>query len=67
MGCGVGFLAGLFGVGGGIIMVPILIFSYEHFGVPSIGIDTYSHRYQPICHHLCVDHECLPASKAGER
>jgi uncharacterized membrane protein YfcA len=35
MGCGVGFLAGLFGVGGGIIMVPILIFSYEHLGVSS--------------------------------
>ncbi len=34
MGCGVGFLAGLFGVGGGFIMVPILILSFEHSGVP---------------------------------
>lgn len=33
MGCIVGFLAGLFGVGGGFVMVPILIFSYEHSGV----------------------------------
>ena len=37
VGCGVGFLAGLFGVGGGFIMVPILIFSYEHSGLsPSV-------------------------------
>jgi hypothetical protein len=36
-GCVVGFLAGLFGVGGGFVMVPILIFSYEHSGVsPSV-------------------------------
>ncbi len=33
VGCVVGFLAGLFGVGGGFVMVPILIFSYEHSGV----------------------------------
>lgn len=37
VGCGVGFLAGLFGVGGGFVMVPVLIFSYEHSGVsPSV-------------------------------
>jgi len=37
VGCGVGFLGGLFGVGGGFIMVPILIFTYEHSGVsPSV-------------------------------
>jgi len=36
-GCGVGFLGGLFGIGGGFILVPILIFSYEHSGVsPSV-------------------------------
>ncbi len=34
VGCGVGFLAGLFGVGGGFVMVPILIFSYQHAGIP---------------------------------
>jgi len=33
VGCVVGFLAGLFGVGGGFVMVPILIFSYEHAGL----------------------------------
>jgi uncharacterized membrane protein YfcA len=33
LGCGVGFLGGLFGIGGGFIMVPILIFAYEHTGV----------------------------------
>jgi len=33
LGCGVGFLGGLFGVGGGFIMVPILIFVYEHAGI----------------------------------
>lgn len=37
VGCGVGFLAGLFGVGGGFIMVPILVLSYEHSGIsPSV-------------------------------
>lgn len=37
VGCGVGFLAGLFGVGGGFVMVPILILSYEHLGFsPSV-------------------------------
>ena len=37
VGCMVGFFAGLFGVGGGILMVPILIFSYEHSGIsPSV-------------------------------
>jgi uncharacterized membrane protein YfcA len=35
VGCGIGFLAGLFGVGGGFVMVPILIFSYEHSGLSS--------------------------------
>ncbi len=37
VGCGVGFLGGLFGVGGGFIMVPVLILGYEHLGFsPSI-------------------------------
>jgi hypothetical protein len=37
IGCGVGFLGGLFGIGGGFVLVPILIFSYEHSGVsPSV-------------------------------
>jgi len=35
IGCGIGFLAGLFGVGGGFVMVPILIFSYEQSGISS--------------------------------
>jgi len=34
-GCLVGFLAGLFGIGGGALIVPLLIFSYERLGVPS--------------------------------
>jgi len=34
VGCAVGFLAGFFGVGGGILMVPLLVFSYEQSGVP---------------------------------
>ncbi len=35
VGCAVGFLAGFFGVGGGILMVPVLVFSYEGSGVSS--------------------------------
>lgn len=35
LGCAVGFLAGLFGIGGGVVMVPLLIFTYGHLGVPS--------------------------------
>ncbi len=35
IGCGVGFLAGLFGVGGGFIMIPALILLYEYSGVSS--------------------------------
>ncbi|NCS94450.1 MAG: sulfite exporter TauE/SafE family protein [Leptospira sp.] len=34
-GIAVGILAGLFGVGGGIIMVPILTFSFYHLGFPT--------------------------------
>ncbi len=33
IGCTVGFLAGFFGVGGGVLMVPVLVFSYERMGV----------------------------------
>jgi len=33
VGCAVGFLAGFFGVGGGILMVPVLVFNYERSGV----------------------------------
>jgi len=35
IGCAVGFLAGFFGVGGGILMVPVLFFSYEQSGISS--------------------------------
>lgn len=35
VGCVVGLLAGLFGVGGGFVMVPILILGYEQVGLSS--------------------------------
>lgn len=34
IGCGIGFLGGVFGVGGGFLLIPVLIFSYEHSGIP---------------------------------
>src|SRR4030043_2105014 len=34
VGCIVGFSAGFFGVGGGMLIVPILIFTYDQSGVP---------------------------------
>ena len=37
VGCGVGFLAGFFGIGGGLLIVPLLVFSYGYSGIsPSI-------------------------------
>ena len=37
IGCVVGFFAGLFGIGGGILIVPVLVFSYKYSGVsPSV-------------------------------
>src|SRR5512139_3022829 len=36
-GCVVGFLAGMFGIGGGLLIVPLLVFSYSYSGIsPSI-------------------------------
>jgi uncharacterized membrane protein YfcA len=36
-GCVIGFLAGMFGIGGGLLIVPLLVFSYSYSGVsPSI-------------------------------
>ena len=35
IGCGVGFLAGFFGIGGGLLIVPLLVFSYSYSGIPS--------------------------------
>jgi len=34
-GCVIGFLAGMFGIGGGLLIVPFLVFSYSYSGVPS--------------------------------
>jgi len=34
IGCGVGFLAGFFGIGGGLLIVPLLVFSYNNSGIP---------------------------------
>jgi uncharacterized protein len=33
-GCVVGFLAGMFGIGGGLLIVPFLVFSYSYSGIP---------------------------------
>ena len=45
VGCVVGFFAGMFGIGGGFLMVPVVVFSYEQSGISSsvlthIGIGT---------------------------
>lgn len=34
VGCVVGFLAGLFGIGGGLIIVPILVYLLPMMGYP---------------------------------
>jgi hypothetical protein len=34
VGCVVGFSAGMFGIGGGILIAPVLIFSYEQSDLP---------------------------------
>ncbi len=36
VGCIIGFLAGVFGVGGGVILVPVLVFLFEHLGFHSL-------------------------------
>ncbi len=37
MGCVIGFLAGFFGIGGGLLLVPLLVFSYSYSGIsPSV-------------------------------
>jgi uncharacterized membrane protein YfcA len=37
VGCVIGFLAGMFGIGGGLLIVPLLVFSYSYSGIsPSI-------------------------------
>ncbi len=33
VGYGIGFFGGLFGLGGGFLLIPVLIFSYEHSGL----------------------------------
>ena len=38
VGCLVGFLSGLIGIGGGIVVVPALVLLFDHFGMP-IGVD----------------------------
>jgi len=35
-GCGTGFLAGFFGVGGGVILVPLLLYYFHSIGVSSL-------------------------------
>jgi len=34
-GIAAGFLAGLFGVGGGLVMVPVLVYAFSAAGVPA--------------------------------
>lgn len=40
VGCGVGFLAGFFGIGGGLLIVPLLIFSYGYTQIP-LSVQTH--------------------------
>ena len=38
LGCGAGFIAGLFGVGGGLIIVPALLFLFQQQHVAASGL-----------------------------
>jgi uncharacterized membrane protein YfcA len=46
IGCVVGFIAALLGVGGGMTMIPLLtlIFRYEHFPAGVFLVDDRCHR-----------------------
>ena len=51
-GCAAGFLAGFFGVGGGILLIPVLLFYLPDHADHVARHDASSLRHQPPYHHL---------------
>ena len=57
LGACAGVLAGLFGVGGGIIIVPVLVFSFTLQGFDPPGVDAPGRGHLPGDDHLYLG-EC---------